>query len=140
MSIIKRIQPKPQPRPAARVQDTKREEGDKFLPSDLGIVLIVAVGGLIGLSVLAYYRVNSYSVRLAFVAATALPFFTLLAIVYQAVVYRRQWNVMQQSITQTEQVIGKMQLQLNEIQKQSGILDKTLAETAKIAGHSRESH
>jgi len=136
MSVIKPIKPVPQQHREGDIQAAHNEQSNKFLSSDLGVILIVAVAGLIGLSVLAYYRVSNYSVRLAFVVASALPLFTLLAIIYQAVVYRRQWNVMQQALKQTEQVIDKMQGQLKEIQKQSGILDKTLAETAKIAEHS----
>lgn len=139
MSIIKPIHPTPQRRTRSDADDKEREHDKALFILELLIVVVVAWAGFSTLGLIGHFFVSEHSARIKFVTESSLALFTLLAVVFQAVVYRRQWNAMRASLKQTDKVIAKMQLQFNEIQKQSGILDKTLAETAKIAVHSERS-
>ena len=118
MSIIKRVQPIPQPRRRGEVDNAEAKQRKKLTLAEGGIIASFGVSGLVGLFLLAWLALPHSSNILPFMVASALPLFTLFAIIYQAVVYRRQWSVMQQSLAKTDKVIEKMQAQLHQSDKQ----------------------
>jgi hypothetical protein len=107
-----------------------------MLRADLRAIVGSAVAGLATLIVLSFWLVAG---RVPFIVGAAVSVFTLIAIIYQAVVYRRQWNVMQQSLRQTEQVITKMQSQIIAARDQTEVLKKALAESEKMTSHTEAS-
>lgn len=137
MPIIKRVQPVAQRSGRSRIGQHDADDNQKLSEwADVGGIAAASAIGLIGLLLIAWLLLPVSGKIVPFVVAGALPLFTLVVVFYQAIVYRRQWNAMLAAMKQTDRVIDKMQAQVNEIQKQSGILDKTLAETAKMAEHS----
>jgi len=100
---------------------------------------IIVGSAVVGLSVLIFLSFWIAAGRIPFIVGAALPLFTLLAIIYQAVVYRRQWRAMERALRQTEQVIGKMQAQLAASEKQARIMEGSLNATQKLVEHSEAS-
>lgn len=76
------------------------------------------------------------SVLVPFVVGAALPLFTLFAVIYQAIVYRRQWNVMQDNLIQTERIVEKMQAQLDGIDRQAKAMEDSVIESRTLVAHS----
>jgi hypothetical protein len=90
---------------------------------DVVVITSSAALSLTGLIALGYCLVStSLPILVPFVVGAALPLFTLFAIVYQAVVYRRQWHSMEQARRQTERVIRKMQNKVEATERQETIL------------------
>jgi hypothetical protein len=101
--------------------DTKKYTERPLL--DVGVISGSAVLSLAGLVTLGYYLVStSLPILVPFVIGAALPLFTLFAIIYQAVVYRRQWHSMEQAREQTDRIIGKMQNQIEATGREEAIL------------------
>jgi len=114
------------------VSSSETDDSQKLSRTDIGIIAGASIGGLTILILIAWLLLPLSGKIVPFIVAGALPLFTLIAIVYQAVVYRRQWNVMQESLTKTDAIIEKMQLQFEAINKQEGHLS-VQAEAAKSA-------
>jgi ABC-type multidrug transport system fused ATPase/permease subunit len=138
LSLIKRVQPKPQTSRAERIQREQEKDGNKLPLTELWIILCVALIGFIALCAIAYWRITEHSFRIGFLVSSALVFFTLLAIVFQAVVYRRQWHAMRDSLKQTEKMIGKMQGQLAEVRQQTEIMKTSLSHTEALVKHTEQ--
>jgi hypothetical protein len=98
MSIIERVQPKPQTRGRGNVEQDQAQRSKKLTIAEIGIVCGAGVSGLVGLFLLAWLVLPLSGSILPFMVASALPLFTLFAVIYQAVVYRRQWNAMQDTL------------------------------------------
>lgn len=135
MSLIQPIKLVPQPVRSRGVNDDEARHNEQLSKRDIHYIVGTASGSLLALFLIAWLLLPHSSNIVPFVVVSALPLFTLIAIVYQAVVYRRQWNAMRDSLKQTDKVIGKMQAQLSEIQKQSGIMDNSLVETRNLVKH-----
>ena len=100
----------------------KAKTGDDqtlMLSADLRLIIGSAVVGTGLLIVLSFWLVAS---RIPFVVGAALPLLTLIAIVYRAVVYHRQWRVMKDNLRQTDRVVDKMQEQLEAMRDQVKIM------------------
>lgn len=135
MSLIKPVKPVPQQTRRRGVNDVEASQSEKLTKAEIGIVASAGAGGLVLLTLLAWLVLPLSGNILPFVVAGAFPLFTLIAIVYQAVVYRRQWNVMQKALGQTDKVIGNMQAQLIESEKERIILKETLSATQELVKH-----
>jgi hypothetical protein len=139
MSIIKRIQRAPQPRRRGEVDNAEAKQRKKLTLAEVGIIASFGVGGLVGLFLLAWLVLPHSSNILPFMVASALPLFTLFAIIYQAVVYRRQWNAMQASLKQTDRVIEKMDETLEEQRKLVVQNERAVKAAEDSAKHAEES-
>lgn len=116
--------------------DKDKADNDKRLAlRDVGVISGVAVGGLGLLIILSLWLAVG---RVPFIVGAAVPLFTLLAVIYQAVVYRRQWNVMQDSLAQTDLIVGKMQGQLDAAKDQLDAMNRQTehAQRAYLGIHS----
>ena len=117
--------------------DKEKAENDKRLAlTDVGMVSGVAVGGLGLLIVLSLWLAVG---RIPFIVGAAVPLFTLLAIIYQAIVYRRQWHSMEQALKQTDKVIEKMQAQLIASNNATEVAKNQLLESQKQTANSEAS-
>lgn len=131
-------EPVAQQRNRHNIDKPQADKTTKIAFTDLGVIGGSALACLTGLIILARLYVNKESILVPFVVAAALPLFTLFAIIYQAVVYRRQWRAMEQALGQTEQVIGQMQAQLAASEKQALIMEGSLDATQKLVEHSEK--
>jgi uncharacterized membrane protein (GlpM family) len=124
--------------PARRrgVNNAETENGQKLSRKEAWIIVSSGVGGILGLFLIAWLLLPISAKIVPFVVAGALPLFTLFAIIYQAVVYRRQWNVMQHTLKQNERVITKMQSQIIATNEQTEVLKKALIESQKQTANS----
>ncbi len=104
-----------------------------------GLRLIVLAGSvfLTALLFVSIFHPNM-SERVKFFTVTTLSLFVLVAVAVQAVIYRRQWGVMerqwiamQRSLTQTDEMIEKMQGQLDVMREQSNASQITAKATEK---------
>lgn len=138
MSIIKPTKPGIQPRRQSRIQDTETKEDHELSKKEIKVVAGAGIAGLIFLFLIAWLLLPLSAKIIPFVVAGALPLFTLLAVIYQAIVYRRQWNVMQRSLRQTEQIITKMQSQLVAVNAQTDVMRKSLAESEKMTANAKD--
>jgi hypothetical protein len=136
MSIIKPIKPDIQPRRRGGIEDTEAKKNRELSKKEIKAVAGAGIGGLVFLFLIAWLLLPLSAKIIPFVVAAALPLFTLLAVIYQAIVYRRQWNAMQSALKQTDRVIEKMQAQLTAIREQTGVMQNSLTETQKMAKHS----
>lgn len=93
--------------------------------------ILIAIIGVAILAVVGKFFVNEHSEKIRFVTVNALSLFVLLAIGVQAYIYRRQWEVMERQLGQTDQIINKMQGQWDAMQEQSGLMRDALVETRK---------
>lgn len=110
MSIIKGVQPVAQHDQRHGVEKPDSRDNQKLSRwADLSVLGAASMIGLGGLTLIAWLLLPLSSNIVRFVAATALPLFTLFVVFYQALVYRRQWNAMLDALEQTDKVIGKMQ-------------------------------
>jgi hypothetical protein len=100
-----------------------------MIRADLGMIVSSAVAGLGILIVLSFWLTVG---RIPFIVGAAVPLFTLIAIIYQAVVYHRQWHVMQDSVQRTDKIIENMQSQLIAMREQS-MMAQVAAEAAKVS-------
>jgi hypothetical protein len=136
MSPIKPVQSIRQ-QPRGRGKEQAEAEARQKLSRQETAIIAGSGFGIIGLLTLIAWLLLPVSGHIVpFVAVTAWPALTLLAIVYQAVVYRRQWNVMLDSMRQTDRVIDKMQAQLTAVREQTGVMQSSLTETQKMVEHS----
>ena len=109
MSIIKSSQPPPQPASTSGVSRHQAGDDKHLSKRDVQTILLAAGGGLSSLFIIAWLLLPLSAKILPFVLASAWPLLTLIVVAYQAVVYRRQWNAMQDALDQTDRVIDKMQ-------------------------------
>jgi hypothetical protein len=124
-----------QRRGGSDIDEEKAERDKKLALADVRIISGIAAGGLGLLIVLSFWLAVG---RVPFIVAAALPLLTLIAIVYQAVVYRRQWSVMQDNLDQTERIVEKMQAQLNGIDRQAKAMEDSVVESRKLVAHSEQ--
>lgn len=103
-----------QKRATDSVVEKEKKEHKEYGLIDVSVISGAAGISLTGLIALGYYLISTVpSILIPFVVGAALPLFTLFAIIYQAVVYRRQWHVMRDSVDRTDTIIEKMQGQLD---------------------------
>ena len=104
-----------QNRDTGSIRKTETDDDKKLmLSTDLRAIFGSAVAGLSVLIALSFWLVVG---RIPFIVGAALPLLTLIAIAYQAVVYHRQWRVMQDNLDRTDRVIDKMQEQIDASDK-----------------------
>jgi len=129
---------KQQQRGQDTVRSDKKPDGKRIV-AEVGIIGGSAVAGLAGLITIGHRWISTApAVLVPFVVGAALPLFTLFAIIYQAVVYRRQWNVMQDNLDQTERIVEKMQAQLDGIDRQAKAMEDSVTESRKLVAHSEQ--
>jgi hypothetical protein len=136
MSLIKPVQPVRQQPRRGGVHDAEAEADQKLSRREIAIVASSGIGTIGMLTLIAWLLLPISNHLVPFVVGSALPALTLLAIIYQAIVYRRQWNAMQTALKQTDRVVAKMQAQLNAIREQTSVMQDSLTETQKMAKHS----
>lgn len=139
MSIINRIQPVPQPRRRSSIEQQEAENRKKLTRKEVAFVASVGIGGIAVLFLIGWLLLPFSGKILPFVMASAWPLLALIVVTYQAVVYRRQWNAMLDSLKQTDRVIDRMQLQLGAIREQTTVMQNSLVETQKMVRHSERS-
>ncbi len=139
MSLIKHVKPVPQQRSRSGIDDAETSQRQKLTKAEIGIVASSGFIGLIVLILTAWLLLPLSSHIVPFVVAGAFPLFTLLAVIYQAVVYRRQWNAMLNALKQTDKVIEKMQSQLRVIERQAKAMEESVVETQKLVAHGETS-
>lgn len=125
-------QPVPQQPDRSDIDQADSDDNQNLSKRDVGVIVGSTIGGLSALTIIAWLLLPVSSVIVPFVVASALPLFTLFAIIYQAVVYRRQWYAMRAALKQTDRVIAKMQEQLSAMGQQ----EKALREQSKLMGDS----
>lgn len=114
----------------------KADNDWKLALTDVGLISGVAVGGLGLLIVLSFWLAVG---RIPFIVGAAVPLLTLLAVIYQAVVYRRQWNAMERALKQTDSVIAQMQHQLIASNNATEVAKQQLFESKKQTANSEAS-
>jgi hypothetical protein len=137
MSVIKPVQPPPQQPRKRAIGSAESEQDEKLTPREVKIIAASAVGGIVSLTLIAWLLLPISSKIVPFVVAGALPLFTLFAIIYQAIVYHRQWQAMKDSLGRTDLVIEKMQSQLVESNNQTEVMKRALAESEKLTAHAK---
>jgi hypothetical protein len=80
--------------------DPKRGESQHAFP--VKFIILAAALGFAVLAFIAWYFVNEHSARLKFLTESSLSFFVLIVIVVQAIIYRRQWDIMERQLKATE--------------------------------------
>jgi type II secretory pathway pseudopilin PulG len=80
--------------------------GKSFFLIGIGAILILGI-----LIVLSFFYFDRAVERLQFVTVNALSSFVLAVIALQAIIYARQWNVMNQNVKQTKSIIRAAQRQ-----------------------------
>lgn len=105
---------------------------------------LLSIGGLTLLLLLVvcwvgFWIFHVYTDRAKFISDGWLNVLILAAILLQVYIYFRQrdvmkeqWQAMQASLDRTDRVIEKMQSQLDEVQKQSGLMESSLAQTRTL--------
>jgi hypothetical protein len=138
MSIIKPVKPVIEERRRRSVEDTETKQDQELSKKEFRVVVGAGIGGLGFLFFVAWLLLPLSAKIIPFVVAGALPLFTLYAVIYQAVVYRRQWNVMQRSLRQTDRVIEKMREQMIEIRSQTKAIQDSVVESQKLVAHTEK--
>jgi hypothetical protein len=126
-----------QQRNRSDIDKEKAENNKKLALTDVGKISGVALGGLGLLIVLSFWLTAG---RIPFIVGAAVPLFTLFAVIYQAVVYHRQWQAMKESLKRTDLVIERMQSQIAASNTQTEVMRKALvvSNSAVVAVHSVE--
>jgi hypothetical protein len=122
------LQPVPQQAVAHELERTKKEKDRKRVLAELGLISGAALVTLGGIIAIGYHWISTVpSILVPFVVGAALPLFTLFAIIYQAIVYNRQWRVMKNSLEQTGEIVVQTRAQLDEMKEQGRRFDEGLA-------------
>jgi hypothetical protein len=121
-------------------QDVKRDRADNSISGGwlfaIGVLttLLLLVVGWMG-----FWIFHLYTDRAKFIADGSLNVLILAAILLQVYIYfrqrdvmKQQWQAMQAGLERTDRVIEKMQSQLDEVQKQSGLMESSLAQTRTL--------
>jgi ABC-type multidrug transport system fused ATPase/permease subunit len=66
--------------------------------------------------------VNEHSERIRFITVNSLSLLVVVIIAIQAVIYRREWRVMQKGLRQTDRMIDKMHEQLDAMKEQAAVM------------------
>src|ERR1051325_639559 len=121
-------------------QDVKRDGADNSISG----AWLFAIGVLTALLLLVvgwmgFWIFHLYTDRAKFIADVSLNVLILAAILLQVYIYfrqrdvmKQQWQAMQAGLERTDRVIEKMQSQLDEVQKQSGLMESSLAQTRTL--------
>jgi hypothetical protein len=121
------------------IDGQKTENGRKLSKRDIYSITAVSLGGLLFLFLIAWLLLPLSPKIVPFLVAAGLPLFTLIAIVYQAVVYRRQWNAMLDAQNQADRVIEKMDETLEEQRKLVVQNERAVKAAEDSAKHAEES-
>jgi len=136
MSIIKPIKPNIEPRRRRGAEDAEAKKDQDLSKKEIKVIAAAGSGGFVFLFLVAWLLLPLSAKIIPFIVAGALPLFTLYAVIYQAIVYRRQWNAMRSALKQTDRVIDRMQAQLSAIREQTTVMQDSLIEAQKMVRHS----
>ncbi|MEK6408529.1 MAG: hypothetical protein AABN34_16500 [Acidobacteriota bacterium] len=105
---------------SSNTKDNKHAS-DKGLWRIVGIMVL----GFIILLAVSYYHPDMTE-RTKFAIGTVLAFFTLMAIVFQAYIYSRQWEAMRDSLEENRKIVRIARSQVRQVYKQVDLMRDSL--------------